>query len=410
MTSRKRDGLPTPAEALEAALVANPDDLAAHNAYADWLMEQGDPRGEFIQVQLALEDEKRPTEERERLRQREQELLKQHQRKWLGELAPFLLDQQFVPKYHLPQDGNQFQFARGWLDTVHFSYLTVDGARALARTPHLGLLRRLAVSATEYAGDPEDMQNPFAPGDDVPADSENPCLYPLQNASFLNNLRIFQLGETYHDDERWGASCHINADGIEVLVPRMLRLEELHLMAHAVDMETLFALPSLGSLRVLEVDHQNGRYPLEMLAANPALARLQRLTCHPHGLDDEDAYIRLPELRAVLRSPHLKALNHLTLRCTDVGDPGCQEIVDSGALKRLRALELPHGCITDHGARILAACPDLRRLELLNLNYNGLTTAGVEALRATGIPTRLLEQHTAEEIDNRLYLFEADPE
>jgi uncharacterized protein (TIGR02996 family) len=43
-------------EALEAALVENPDDLAAHRAYADHLMELGDPRGEFIQVQLALED------------------------------------------------------------------------------------------------------------------------------------------------------------------------------------------------------------------------------------------------------------------------------------------------------------------------------------------------------------------
>src|SRR5262249_26322288 len=44
-------------EALEAALTENPDDLAAHMAYADLLSEEGDPRGEFSQVQLALEDE-----------------------------------------------------------------------------------------------------------------------------------------------------------------------------------------------------------------------------------------------------------------------------------------------------------------------------------------------------------------
>src|SRR5215510_1694290 len=37
---------------LEAALVENPDDLAAHSAYADYLAEQGDPRGELIQLQL----------------------------------------------------------------------------------------------------------------------------------------------------------------------------------------------------------------------------------------------------------------------------------------------------------------------------------------------------------------------
>src|SRR2546425_1209332 len=41
---------------LEDALAEDPDDLATHMAYADHLVELGDPRGEFIQVQLALED------------------------------------------------------------------------------------------------------------------------------------------------------------------------------------------------------------------------------------------------------------------------------------------------------------------------------------------------------------------
>ena len=77
-------------EALEAALAAAPDDLAAHMAYGDLLSEQGDPRGEFVQVQLALEDERRPAAERKELQRRERELLDAHEREWLGELAtPF---------------------------------------------------------------------------------------------------------------------------------------------------------------------------------------------------------------------------------------------------------------------------------------------------------------------------------
>ncbi len=62
-------------EAFEKAILENPDDLAGYAAYADWLAEQGDPRGEFMQVQLALEDEGRPAKERKRLQKREQELL-----------------------------------------------------------------------------------------------------------------------------------------------------------------------------------------------------------------------------------------------------------------------------------------------------------------------------------------------
>ena len=47
--------------ALESALAENPDDLASHMAYADLLVDEGDPRGEFIQVQLAFEDSSRST-------------------------------------------------------------------------------------------------------------------------------------------------------------------------------------------------------------------------------------------------------------------------------------------------------------------------------------------------------------
>jgi uncharacterized protein (TIGR02996 family) len=91
-------------EALEGTLFANPDDLASHMAYADYLAEQGDPRGEFIQVQLALEDEGKPAAERKRLQQREQELLDAHQREWLGGLAPALLDDKNISEYRRQHD------------------------------------------------------------------------------------------------------------------------------------------------------------------------------------------------------------------------------------------------------------------------------------------------------------------
>ncbi|MBY0228932.1 MAG: TIGR02996 domain-containing protein [Gemmataceae bacterium] len=95
--------------ALESALVENPDDLASHSAYADWLMEQGDPRGEFIQVQLALEDASKPAAERKRLRQRETALLKKHAKEWLGETARFLLGERVGS-----DTPWRYSFRRGW--------------------------------------------------------------------------------------------------------------------------------------------------------------------------------------------------------------------------------------------------------------------------------------------------------
>lgn len=43
-------------DALESALVDDPDNLATHYSNADYLLEQGDPRGELIQLQLALDN------------------------------------------------------------------------------------------------------------------------------------------------------------------------------------------------------------------------------------------------------------------------------------------------------------------------------------------------------------------
>ena len=79
-------------DSLERALDESPDDLASHMAYADLLSEEGDPHGEFIQLQLRLEDRGVPPDERRKLKAREKQLLKQHEREWLGGLAEYVLD------------------------------------------------------------------------------------------------------------------------------------------------------------------------------------------------------------------------------------------------------------------------------------------------------------------------------
>ncbi len=150
------------------------------------------------------------------------------------------------------------------------------------------------------------------------------------------------------------------------------------------------------SLRILQLYHSHS-YPLDKLAANPSLTNLTTLLCHPHALefDEEEpgAYIRLPHLRAICRSPHLKCLATLRLRLTDFGDKGAKEIVESGILKRLKVLDLQGGCMTDEGAKLLAGCPDLNNLDFLNLSRNALTKAGEQAITATGVKTDVSSQH-----------------
>jgi uncharacterized protein (TIGR02996 family) len=390
--------------ALEAALVADPDDLANHMAYADWLAEQGDARGEFIQVQLALEDAGKSPAERKTLLKREQELLKKHQHEWLGDLATPLLDPPPAP-HEWRQLKSEFRFARGWLDYLHVDNFTVALTRALARAPQARLLRHLVLTEAAY-----EERGEYEPGDDIPADVEyEPQLYPLLRSRHLNNVRVFQLGVQVDTDEHY--NCRTAGDAAVAVIKLMPKLEELYLLAHNVDSGELFGLRTLTNLRVLQMYH-NVSYPLPKLAKNPAFANLTQLLCHPHNMEGDEPYIRLADLRAVVRSTVLTKLAHLQLRMTDVGDKGCDEVVQSGALGRLKLLDLRGGTITDAGAATLAGCRDLRNLERLNLDRNCLTDAGIKALKATKVPFTARNQWrpSGDEYDDQEYLFEGDLE
>lgn len=198
--------------ALEDALAANPDDLATHMAYADHLVELGDPRGEFIQVQLALEDPRRTPEERQRLRGREQELLDRHQREWIGEAADVLLNHPDTPagtfqrlfglQYYTP-GGSRFGFARGWLDTLVLPRFSTGLAEALGRCPTIRLLRHLTIEDAEYEDHGQE------------ALARWPC---------LDCVRHFQIGPA--------ENCHVPGEGLLPVVAAMKRVEELYLYAH----------------------------------------------------------------------------------------------------------------------------------------------------------------------------------
>lgn len=371
--------------ALESALVENPDDLATHYAYADYLQELGDPRGEFIQLQLALEDTQRSEPERRKLQERAKELLQEHQREWLGILADDLLTTSEKWEWAWPRlvPPTEHKFARGWLDS-----LALRDSENLGRCTGLGSLLCLAPEARL-------MRKLILEYDDG-------LIEALLDSPFLLNLRIFQLCGTMsvcHDP-----SLAMQSPLLPELIAKLPRIEELCLFAQGYDVARLFTLSNLSSLRILQVYHLAERHPLEVLAANGALGNLTHLLFHPYG-----SCIDLTGVRALVNSRHLRSLMHLQLHRSDLGDVGCTEIVTSGILKRLKLLDLRHGEITDAGARILADCPDLQQLELLDIERNALTQSGIDALRRVlGPALRGDNQQTEEELAQRQYLYEED--
>ena len=62
-------------EKLEKKIIERPNDLKRHEAYATWLKENDDPRGQFIDLQIALENKSLSREKRFELESDQQELL-----------------------------------------------------------------------------------------------------------------------------------------------------------------------------------------------------------------------------------------------------------------------------------------------------------------------------------------------
>jgi uncharacterized protein (TIGR02996 family) len=388
-------------EALERAVIADPDDQTPWSALADYLTEQGDPRGEFMQVQRALEIEDLSLVDRNRLRRRERELLATHEKEWVGDWAdPVEPPNDRHGAAHIEHTGGRkYDFKRGLLTTANFGELRVEAARAFVKAPQTRFVRELFIGGHPYDDD-------YESGPDIP-DHLDPSGGAADLALFcwphLRNVRRFQLGWMEREDytDYCPFHCQIDGDHSYDFVKQMPEVEEILVFAHFRDAKKLMALP-LPKLRVLQLYHGYG-YPLGALAKNPSLTKLTHLLCHPHAQDDEEAYIRLRQLKAVCRSEHLKSLTHLRLRLADFGDAGAREIVDSGILKRLKVLDLRHGNITDEGAKVLAGCPDLRNLDQLDVSRNGLTREGMNALLATGVRVDLQYQHSADEDEEYMY-------
>jgi uncharacterized protein (TIGR02996 family) len=146
------------ASAFLEAIRDDPDDVTTRLVFADWLEERGDPRGEFIRVRCALASWVPELERRAELQRREQELLDQHMREWLGPLQADCSHVDFhlgLPRLTLPVT----RFL-GWRSakrmTELFRALSIESVRltrnvdqlaALAPAPHLS-----AVSALDLNG------------------------------------------------------------------------------------------------------------------------------------------------------------------------------------------------------------------------------------------------------------------
>ena len=132
-------------EKLEKKLLKDPDNLALHNEFADWLDENDPPRGELVRLHLEMEESGLSREKRHELEIRERHLLSEHGREWIGELADFILEKPTKETSFELKAGWQVFWTRGWVTGLQLDELTMKLNKVLLHAPELRLLRRIVL-------------------------------------------------------------------------------------------------------------------------------------------------------------------------------------------------------------------------------------------------------------------------
>jgi uncharacterized protein (TIGR02996 family) len=254
-------------------ILAEPDEPAPYAVYADWLTEQQDPRGEFIRLQMSLEDPALPLYRRTKLENAAKLIQVRHAREWLGSLVPWLMN---AGPLSYP-----YQFWRGQLASIACLRLSFRFAHELKQSPHCRLLRQLSIGGTET------LRESIRLGDQHYEADRDYGIEPLLGGDFgnLRELRIGTLPETLV------GGTVANKTRLVEWMAAMPRLERLWVRGD-FDFRSLLQLP-LDHL--IELHIEMDRSQVAWLARSGLLPRLKILgMMNPLTEEVIDALIEIP--------------------------------------------------------------------------------------------------------------------
>jgi uncharacterized protein (TIGR02996 family) len=362
------------------AICERPHDDAPRLVYADWLDEHGDPRGEFIRLQIDLARLPAAASHRAALAQRGVQLLDDHKSAWEAELPPHYRQ---VVGYErgFPVVELSLADGRAFLDAYRASALSdlVPGYHLRLWEVRPAELDELALSPglarlTGLACQPDGWRRGVLPR--------------LLSSPYLTNLSELRL------------AGHAGAESVRALAAaaHLTRLRTLDLRGSRLtndDVERLAGVAGLDNLSALWLgdgeDDQNflGPAGARALAESPCFANVAELQLCRNPLGDEGGvelaaadWPRLADLHlsrcrlgpesaaALIGAPGLAGLRGLDLAGNDLGDVGAAALALSPALGRLRTLDLSDNAIGEDGAVALLTSPYLDYVSELRLDGN----------------------------------------
>jgi len=353
---------------LEQAILADPDDEAAYEVYADWLQGEGDPRGELAAVQVAL-----ARGENAKLRARERALIEENRQQLLGNLPDVVEPIDFGPPVEL-------KWQAGWLRSARIAaregYALPDLYRSLLACESARFLRELTFGVAEIYG-----ENSYHDTNAVIAElGLPPALRKLDFADF-----------TY--EESMISSSDLGDVGVWLRGASGLR--ELELEGGSMRLGPL----DLPELRLFSV--VTGGFTAENIrdVVQARWPKLETLSLY-FGNDNYGASGGVKDVRPILEGRSLSALRELGLCNSEFADGLAGELGKSPVLRQLRVLDLSRGTLSDEGARaLLASAPAFAHLERLDLSDNFLGDEMVKAVAKLCPDVRARDQREGDEED-----------
>ncbi len=122
---------------LYQAVVEEPDSDEPRLVFADWMDDCGDPRGEFIRLQIRSADPILTLQQRVELQSIEAEMLRKYQNRWNGPLHKHIQTTANLRCSRRRAPIRRWIYTRGFV-----SHLTIDATAFLIHTTVLEKLRR----------------------------------------------------------------------------------------------------------------------------------------------------------------------------------------------------------------------------------------------------------------------------
>lgn len=335
--------MPVLNEALEAAILRDPDDLESFAVYGDWLVEQGDPRGELVATQLAAERD--PAMEREALR-----VFAKHRAYFIGSLGSMVAT-------------NALTWRAGFIRSAVLSVdrlLIEDGARVASSLAEV-VTTLLAHPSARFLVELEIRSHDRGAYNTVTGTQR--AVIDAIAAHRPLVLRRLQLGDAAYGMSVFGS--------IGALWP-LARVETLRI-------EGEFALgracaPELRELALWPMPFRK-KIARELVEAPwPALASL---TLNMGNSPDHIAR----EIVALIHRPDLPALRHLALHAYQHADTLLDELARAPLLAQLQSLDLRHAKLTDRGVRPILQNPGAFRHVTIDLSETAVSDKVLARIR-----------------------------